>query len=786
SGTNSIYLHINTLSAVAGSCRLQSALQAILEHEDRDLVRGYHEDDIQDADFARIKQLWDVVEGIITTLPGTHSSERRPLAKNLEVETKIFSPNVLELFDSIYDEKVMTNLTLLAKMIRNNNKKIVFINSTSFGGGVAELLHQLIPLARALGVEAHWYVLTTLSKYDYTDEEGNLSNRFYDTTKKIHNLLQGKPGKLSTEEANIYEETLAYNAEILKQVLSDPDTVYFVEDPQPAGLIPYIRKWNSDARIIARLHIDTSGVKKDSKLWNDFLKKFWDEADMISFQKEEFVRPTNAPKMYMPPCINIFADKNRDLTEEEIKSAFDGLKDHRGNKIDITVPYLLEVSRFDPWKGQDKLIEAFQKIEDEYPDLHLYLVGNYAKDDPEGAEYYDKLCGLAGNDQRIHLLSNLDNNDIRVNALQRLARIGFQLSTREGFGLTVTELLWKMTPVIAGDVGGIKEQIVDSVNGFLVNPVDIDEVVSRTKEILDNPEKAKMMAEFGHLIVEEEFVVTSEMMHRFVQALAPLDELKRDGAIRVGRLAEEVIARASGKPRLALIYGRGKTYKKEGVPDGEALVNELINYWDSHPELAERFRIDLNNKIKRFNIYLEIPRNKSPGSNEIWTTARNKIVIGEQLYNKLLAENPEELFDLIIQTVANTDVNLKDRKDKVVSRANPVDEIEISDKNLKKRSVSQQDVELSIKEAIEGGQAFGIDLARFKQVDADAAVDVLFTGTPEEIATRLVGAFVYDSDEARINARKQLSQYLARSDPNILKSGLKLLIQTAQNSPQET
>ena len=332
---------------------------------------------------------------------------------------------------------------------------ITNVNSTYYGGGVSVLLSSLTMLLNNLGIKTGWRLI-----------QG--SPDFFGITKKMHNALQGSSFHLSERKKQIYQRVIHENA--IRNHL-DHDFV-IVHDPQPLFLINYFRKrgpW------IWRCHIDLS--KPNQSLWN-YLKPSIEKYDAVILSAEEYKQDLNTPQRIFMPAIDPFSIKNRELSEAEI---YNRLKRY---KIPTDLPLIVQISRFDKWKDPQGVIEAFQKIRKSIPST-LVLLGNVATDDPEGSEIYNKI--LSQREERIIILSQEDT--ALVNALQRKAAVVIQKSIREGFGLTVTEAMWKSRPVVAGNVGGIRYQIQDGQTGFLVSSVE--ETIDRTCYLLQNPQKAK-------------------------------------------------------------------------------------------------------------------------------------------------------------------------------------------------------------------------------------------------------------------------------------------------------
>ncbi|WP_456398246.1 trehalose synthase [Palaeococcus sp. (in: euryarchaeotes)] len=389
----------------------------------------------------------------------------------------------LEDYGKIIGEEALETIKEKAENLKG--KSFIHVNSTSFGGGVAEILHNLIPLMRDVGIDARWFVI-----------EGE--DEFFNVTKSFHNALQGnKDLKLTEEMKDLYLKTNEENAR--KFDLSQFDYV-LIHDPQPAALINHYEKtqpW------IWRCHIDLSDPNKE--FWN-FLRAFVEKYDRYIFHMEEYIQGDldHDRVVIMPPSIDPLSEKNRELSESEI------LKILEKFDVDPDRPIITQVSRFDPWKGIFDTIEVYRMVKAKIPDVQLLLVGAMAHDDPEGWIYFEKTLRKIGEDYDVHVLTNLIGVHAKeVNAFQRASDVVLQMSTREGFGLTVSEAMWKGVPVIGRKVGGIKLQIIDGESGFLVR--DVEEAAERVTYLLRNPEKAEEMGRNAMERVKENFLITKHL-----------------------------------------------------------------------------------------------------------------------------------------------------------------------------------------------------------------------------------------------------------------------------------
>ncbi|MCF7803767.1 MAG: glycosyltransferase [Candidatus Marinimicrobia bacterium] len=354
--------------------------------------------------------------------------------------------------------------------------KIQQVNSTRMGGGVAEILHHLIPLMEGLDFEIHWDVI-----------EGN--PEFFNVTKKFHNALHGTKSEFSQAELDTFREVTAQNQGVVRE---DMD-FYVMHDPQPVGLID--SKQQDKGRWIWRCHIDLS--EADNRVWG-FLRQWVDEYDHAIFHLPEYAKGLLIDQVIIPPAINPFSDKNRDLTDEEIASVLERFE------IDPELPIILQVSRFDRLKDPVGVIKAYKLVR-RYLDCQLILAGGSASDDPEGAEVLREVREEAGDDPNIHILNLPPDSNLEINAFQRAASVILQKSLREGFGLTVTEAMWKGKPVIGGKVGGIRRQIMHRSNGMLVQ--SIEGTALRIREILADPILADHLGENARKYVQENFLL---------------------------------------------------------------------------------------------------------------------------------------------------------------------------------------------------------------------------------------------------------------------------------------
>jgi trehalose synthase len=364
---------------------------------------------------------------------------------------------------------------VLRKAERLRDLHLVNINSTYYGGGVAELLSSLTLLLNATGIRTGWRVI-----------QGRPD--FFSITKKMHNALQGGDIDLTDLKMQIYEEVAYENA---VRVHLDHDVV-IVHDPQPLPLIQHFRK---KAPWIWRCHVDLS--HPNAELWA-YLAPLIERYDAVVLSLPEYAQNLTTPQRFILPAINPFSTTNKDLSDVEIADRFSHYD------IPTDLPLVVQISRFDKWKDPQGVVDAF-KIARQQVDCTLVLVGNVATDDPEGQEVFASLCQCR--EERIRILSVQDS--ALVNALQRRAAVVLQKSSREGFGLTVTEAMWKGAAVIGGNVGGIKHQIEDGVSGFLVNSVE--EAAARIVEVVKDPGLRERLGRNARETVRSHFLMTRLM-----------------------------------------------------------------------------------------------------------------------------------------------------------------------------------------------------------------------------------------------------------------------------------
>ena len=361
--------------------------------------------------------------------------------------------------------------------------RVLNVNSTAFGGGVAELLYTMVPLMRDLGIEADWQLMQA-------------PDEFFVVTKAMHNALQGGPVPWTPEMRSLYSSVSENNAEMYE---GDYDFV-IIHDSQPAAILHELieDRGMKAGKWIWRCHIDLT--EPYEPVWQ-FVAPFVEEYDAAIFTLQEFVRPglTVPHVAIIPPSIDPLSIKNIPMDGGMVDEVM------RRYQIDTTRPLVVQVSRFDPWKDPLGVIDAFRIARRENPGLQLALIASMAHDDPEGWEYYTKTEDYRDGDSDIFLLSNLQEvGALGVNAFQRAADVVVQKSIREGFGLVVSEAMWKGKPVIGSDVGGIKLQIIDGETGYLVG--DVEGCAKRIVDLLGDKEHASEIGYRARVFVKEHFL----------------------------------------------------------------------------------------------------------------------------------------------------------------------------------------------------------------------------------------------------------------------------------------
>ena len=385
-------------------------------------------------------------------------------------------------YTEIVGKEEVEEILVLAEKLAG--KSVVHVNSTSFGGGVSEILRRLVPLMKDVGINAEWKVIKG-------------GKEFFNVTKAFHNALQGKEIELTQNMEKVYLQYNELNANLLNL---DYDYVV-IHDPQPLTIINY--RDERKGKWIWRCHIDLS--QPNEKFWS-FLEPFLANYDAFIFSLKKYVKSPLEKRnvAIISPSIDPLSDKNKSLPEDRILSTLERYD------VDADRPILTQVARFDPWKDPLGVIDVYRKVKKKVPKVQLLLITSMAPDDPEGWTYYERTARHAGEDYNIHLLTDLMGvRDLEVNAFQRASDVALLKSIREGFGMTVTEALWKEVPVVGGNVGGIPLQVINGETGFLVNTVE--EAVEKTLYLLKHPEEAEEMGKKGKEHVKENFLITRHL-----------------------------------------------------------------------------------------------------------------------------------------------------------------------------------------------------------------------------------------------------------------------------------
>jgi trehalose synthase len=432
-----------------------------------------------------------------TTLP---FPERRQFPRNhdRQLPASVLTPPAppppphLDDYREIIGQAQVDALRFLARELKGKTVKMV--NSTAVGGGVAEMLNRLVPLLSELEVPAHWDVITG-------------GNDFFEVTKAFHNALHGAQYELSKAAEEIF---LMYN-EQNRQRMRFAEEMVVIHDPQPLGLVR--SRDQKMANWVWRCHIDLSNP--DARVW-EFLRPFVEQFDAAIFSSQSFARQLPIPQYLFYPCIDPLSEKNKELPDGVVQKICDEFQ------IDRSRPIVTQVSRFDRLKDPVGVVQAYQ-LAKKYVDCQLVLAGGGASDDPEGAAVLQEVKAAAGDDPDIIILDLPPWCAREVNAIQRASTVIVQKSIREGFGLTVTEALWKGKPTIAGAVGGIPNQIVHKMTGVLVHSVE--GCAFQIRYLLTHPEFARRIGVNGHEQVKENFLITTNVK-RWLLLFRILEEAK--------------------------------------------------------------------------------------------------------------------------------------------------------------------------------------------------------------------------------------------------------------------
>ena len=385
-------------------------------------------------------------------------------------------------------EAAVTRLRELARPLQG--ARVLHLNSTAFGGGVSELLMTQIAMLNDLGIDSTWQLI-------------NGDDEFFAVTKEVHNGLQGAEVEWTPVMRQTYLDRVRSNAEELMS--GDSFDYYFIHDPQPCAILPVLEDGGTrpDGIWIWRCHIDTSSP--NPAVW-EFFVPFINRYDASIFTMQEYVGPgIDDPEVaIIPPTIDPLSMKNAYLDPDTASAVL------RHYGIDRRRPLLSQVSRFDPWKDPSGVIDVYRLVKKDFPELQLALVGSMAHDDPEGWAFLNATSEHAEGDPDVHLLTNLDHvGNLEVNAFQRSSTVVLQKSIREGFGLTVSEAMWKKKPVVGGNVGGIRLQIEDGKNGYLVDSVAL--CAERVSGLISDPAERYRLGEAAVERVRENFLSLREV-----------------------------------------------------------------------------------------------------------------------------------------------------------------------------------------------------------------------------------------------------------------------------------
>ena len=413
------------------------------------------------------------------------------------------TPKSLEAYRPVIGEERTEEILWLADRLRG--ARVLNVNATAFGGGVAEILGTLVPLMNDIGLATDWQVMKG-------------GDEFFNVTKAMHNSLQGMYYDWTPEMREIW---LNYNH--LNADLFDESYDYvIIHDPQPAAIPTFLeeRLGERAGKWVWRCHIDLTDAQV--QVW-DFLRPHVEKYDGAIFTLPNYVKDDlqGVEVFCAPPAIDPLSAKNVDLPTDTVNQILERYG------VDPARPMITQISRFDPWKDPLGVIDVYRAAKNEFPELQLVLVASMASDDPEGWDWYERTVRRAGEDFDIHILSNLNGvGNIEVNAFQRAARAVIQKSVREGFGLVVSEALWKGRPVVAGNVGGIPLQIVNGKTGFLVNSAE--ECLEKVLFLLHNREEAERMGATGIEYVRDNFL-TTRYLRDYLSIFCRLSGLQVEG-----------------------------------------------------------------------------------------------------------------------------------------------------------------------------------------------------------------------------------------------------------------
>lgn len=405
----------------------------------------------------------------------------------LQSEIRLKSKPRLEDYEPIVSKSCIEELRALARKL--SGKVVQIINSTFIGGGVSEILGHMVPLFNQLGVDARWDVI----RGDET---------FFEVTKKFHNALHGEKEKISPQDFALFREVTKQHLE----ELSFYGDIFFIQDPQPVGLVA--KKKEVGRNWVWRCHIDIS--KPDKRVWN-FIRQFVLDYDAAVFSAPNFAQRLPVRQFMITPSIDPLSDKNREIDQNTVDSVLTkyGLTSNK--------PMVVQISRFDRLKDPLGVLEAFEIVK-KAVDCQLVLAGGTAADDPESEEVLEEVRRRANGNRDIHVLLVPPESDLEINALQRAATVIIQKSLKEGFGLTISEALWKGKPVVASAVGGIPLQVKNALTGLLC--YSVEGAAYHLKRLLTNPEYASWLGQNGKEHVRQNFLVTNQIKDLLLMFLA--------------------------------------------------------------------------------------------------------------------------------------------------------------------------------------------------------------------------------------------------------------------------
>jgi len=429
-------------------------------------------------------------------------------------------------YEPFVGKEVLDEIRFMAKPL--HNKVWANVNSTFVGGGVAEMLQSVLPFARSLGIDARWFVI-----------EGN--EDFFTVTKKFHNLLQGVDQSITLEEIfHAYLDTIDENTKNIKIV----GHMVTVHDPQPAAMI---MNGNIYGHILWRCHIDTSNASR--RIWR-FLLPYINQYSGAIFTADEFAKDNlQVPTYKISPSIDPLREKNKQRSRKEALKVLEDVFNEYN--IDPKRPIIAAVSRYDIHKNQKGIIESFKLMKKKLSSgVHpiLIIMGNSASDDPEGSKMFEDIKQAVGEDKDIYLLLNVKNNDEVVGSLMSIAECFVHISTKEGFGLVVTEAMWQGTPVIGSKVGGIPKQVVNGANGFLVAPHEYDRIARAMRTFIEDKALAKTFGKNAQQYVGQHFLLPHMVLKEIILMRYYLEIDNKIPYFRMNQLTYKEISQA--------LYGR--------------------------------------------------------------------------------------------------------------------------------------------------------------------------------------------------------------------------------------